>query len=73
MKKTINKVAPLYQNGELYDAPDMQLALLSLKQQGYDVHVSSTDARRLQVTCNKTKNRFLVECIGHNDWPSEIL
>lgn len=55
MKKKSEKIAPLYQNGEIYDALDMQPVLPSLKKQGYDVHVSSIDAKRLQVTCNKTK------------------
>ena len=73
MKKSLEPTKLLYQNGEIYDAPDMQIALLNLKKQGYDVHVSSVDATRLQLICNKTKNRFIIQCIGHNDWPASDL
>jgi hypothetical protein len=73
MKKKLEVSPPLYQNGEIYDAPDLQIVLLGLKRQGYDIHVSSVDATRLRLTCNKTKNRFVVECVGHNDWPAGYL
>jgi hypothetical protein len=73
MRKKSEKIAPLYQNGEIYDALDMQLVMLTLNKHGYDIHVSSVDARRLQVTCKKTNNRFLVECIGNNEWPETLL
>ena len=55
MKKRLETITPVYQNGEIYDAPDLQIVLLGLKKQGYDVHVSSVDAKRLRLTCNKPK------------------
>jgi hypothetical protein len=42
---------------------------LDLNKRGFDLHVSSVDAKHLQMTCKKTQNRFTVECVGHNDWP----
>lgn len=57
------------QGGEIYDIFDLQLALMDLKKLGFDLHVSTIDARALQITCNKTQTRFSVECVGHNAWP----
>lgn len=64
-----NKAEPVRQNGKIYDALDLRLALLDLNKRGFDLHVSAVDANRLQVTCKKTRNRFAVECLGHNEWP----
>jgi hypothetical protein len=64
-----NKAEPVRQNGEIYDAIDLQLALLDLNKRGFALHVTAVDAHRLQVTCKKTHNRFAVECLGHNEWP----
>jgi len=60
----------LAQNGELYDAGDFRLALLELNRLGYDIKIeqSHTSIHRLNLTCGKTRNRFVVECIGHKDW-----
>ncbi len=70
IQKHKNKAEPVRQNGEIYDAPDLRLALLDLNKHGFDIHVSAVDSRRLLVTCRKTRNRFAIECLGHNDWPN---
>jgi hypothetical protein len=68
-KRSVTNPKKARQNGEIYDIYDFQLALLDLKKAGFDLHVSSVGARRLQVTCKKTQNRFIVDCVGNNDWP----
>lgn len=60
------------QNGELYDVDDFRLAIWELNRLGYDLdssHVIS-NAHCLHLTCRKTNNRFVLECIGNNNWPS---
>ncbi len=57
------------QGGAIYDALDLRLALLDLNKLGFDLEITTKDAKRLQVTCKKTQNRFVVEEVGHNDWP----
>jgi len=59
------------QNGELYDIDDLRLAIWELNQLGYDldsIHAPG-NLHRLHLTCNKTQNRFILECIGNNEWP----
>ena len=65
-QKHKNKAAPVRQNGEIYDALDLRLALLDLNKHGFDLHVSAVDANRLQVTCNKTRTRFAIERLPNN-------
>lgn len=63
------------QNGELYDVDDFRLAVWELNQLGYDldsIH-AHLNVHRLHFTCNKTQNRFILECIGHNEWPESKL
>jgi hypothetical protein len=69
MKRPTETTKKPRQRGEIYDIYDLQLTLLDLKTLGFDVYVSVTDPHRLRLTCNKTNNRFLVECLGHNEWP----
>jgi hypothetical protein len=54
---------------EIYDVLDLRLALLELNKQGFDLEVSADNAKRLHVTCKRTQNRFLIEGLGHNEWP----
>jgi hypothetical protein len=54
---------------EIYDVLDLRLALLYLREHGFDLEISAKDVTRLQVTCKRTKNRFVIEGVGHNDWP----
>jgi len=68
MKKKRNHTAR--QEGYIYNIEDLQLTLLDLNDQGYDLHVSTDDSMRLQVTCKKTNNRFLIEQVRDNDWPT---
>ena len=67
IQKHKNKAEPVRQNGEIYDAADLRLALLDLNKHGFDLHVSALDAKRLLATCKKTHNRFAIECLGHNE------
>lgn len=62
------------QNGELYDVDDFRLALHELNKLGYELTSTHThgNVHRLNVTCNKTKNRFVMECIGHKEWPETL-
>ncbi len=69
IKKHNKKAELVWQNGEIYDALDLKLALLDLNKHGFDLDVSAVDAKRLLVTCKKTRNRFVIECLGHNEWP----
>ena len=62
-----NTTKPIRQNCEIYDAADLKLALLDLNKHGFDLHVSSLDAKRLLVTCKKTRNCFAIECLGHKE------
>lgn len=66
-QKHKNKIEPVRQNGEIYDASDLNLALLDLNKHGFDLQVSTVDANRLLLTCKKTHNRFSIECLGHNE------
>jgi hypothetical protein len=57
------------QQGAIYDALGLRLALLGLNKIGFDIEVSAKNSKLLHVTCKKTHNRFVVEEVGHNDWP----
>jgi hypothetical protein len=63
-----NKAEPVRQKGEIYNELDLRLALLDLNKHGFDLNVDVA-AKRLLVTCKKTHNRFVIECIGNNEWP----
>jgi len=70
-KRKSTQMHRIPQNGELYDVDDFRLAVWELNKLGYDlesVHAHG-NVHRLNLTCKKTKNRFILECIGHNDWP----
>lgn len=57
---------------EIWDISNLKMALLDLlNKQGCDLEVSEVNAKRLHVTCNRTHNRFVIECLGHKDWPEE--
>ena len=66
-----SKVSVARQDGYIYDATDLHLTLLELNQQGYDLCVDTdkSNRERLLVACKKTQNRFVIERIGHNEWP----
>jgi hypothetical protein len=57
------------QRREIYDVLDLRLALVELKRHGYDLEIIAENAKRLHVTCMRTHNRFVIEEVGHNDWP----
>jgi hypothetical protein len=54
---------------EIYDVYDLKLALLDLNRHRFDLEVSAEDAKRLHVICKRIHNRFVVEDVGHKDWP----
>lgn len=57
---------------EIHDIYDLRMALLDLlNNHGCDLEMSVVNAKRLHVTCNRTHSRFLIESLGHNDWPAE--
>jgi len=62
IQKHKNKAELIRQNGEIYDVLDLRLALLDFNKRGFDLNVSVDDAKRLLVTCNKTRSRFSIEC-----------
>ena len=66
IQKHKNKAELIRQNGEIYDALDLRLALLDLNKHGFDLNVSVVDSHRLLVTCNKTRSRFSIECLPNN-------
>jgi hypothetical protein len=53
----------------ILDAYDFRLALTELTKHGYDLEVSVQDTRRLHVTSKRTDTRWVIELLGHNDWP----
>ncbi len=59
------------QNGEVYDIYDMQLALLDLNDHGFSFEVAVMDSKQIHLTCKKTHNRFVIDCLGHNGWPEK--
>lgn len=70
-KRKASQKHTIPQNGELYDVDDFRLAIWELNRLGYHLYSvhSHENAHRLHLICEKTKNRFILECIGHNDWP----
>lgn len=72
MKNNKENFGPARQNCEIYDVLDFRLALLQLNMQGFDLQASASadKANRIHVTCKKTQNRFVIECLGHNEWPT---
>jgi hypothetical protein len=70
--RQVNK--PAAQNGAIYDAPDFRMMLHRLNELGFDLETQNChyNAHQLFVTCRKTKNRFVVNCIGNNEWPTRV-
>ena len=61
--------AAVLQGREIYDVYDLKLALLDLNRHGFDLEVLEENAKRLHVTCKRTHNRFVIQEVGHNEWP----
>jgi hypothetical protein len=57
---------------ELWDVLDLKLVLMDLNKQGLDLEIRTEDAHRLHVTCKRTQIRFVIQEIGHNDWPDHL-
>lgn len=55
---------------EIYDVLALRLALLDLNKHGFDLDVTAESAKRLHITCKRTQNRFVVNEVGHNEWPT---
>jgi hypothetical protein len=64
-----SKAEPTRQNRGLYDVLDLKLALMELNKRGFDLEFSFVDARTEHMICKRTGNRFVIECLGHNEWP----
>jgi hypothetical protein len=54
------------QQGEIYDVYDLRLAVLDLNKLGYDLELSggSDSAKRVYITCKKTRHSFALEAVA---------
>jgi len=71
MRKAAKKI---FKERAIHDVRDLRLAILNLNVSGFafETKLCLSDAHKLYLSDTKTGHRFIIEDIGHNDWPGEI-